>query len=278
MEELKKHIRDFYPFAKKRMGFNKPPTISLKQDEDNAKNVLGKTAYYDPESFSITLFVTGRHPKDILRSLAHELVHHTQNCEGEFDNVGEMGEGYAQTNPHLRDMEVKANRDGSMCLRDWEDSIKHRGEQTMAMNENKLRKAIRVALKKVISEGGGYTAKTDADGLPVMVPKEKKKEKKKEEKKEAVGEGYEAPITVSKRDKDKDEPVEEGKVEEEKEEVDVELEEGGRANRPENANQGEERRMTTSSAMREGKVKRVPIKEWYENNLYNKLIEQFARK
>jgi len=61
-----------------------------------------------------------------MRSLSHELVHHTQNCNGQFDEVGEneMGEGYAQNNDHLRNMESEAYEMGNLCFRDWEDSIK----------------------------------------------------------------------------------------------------------------------------------------------------------
>ena len=121
---LKSLIKQFMPFAQKQIGFEKPPRLFLKQDPENADNPLGKTAFYEPAQKSITLYTTGRHPKDILRSLGHELVHHKQNCEGKFDDVGEMGEGYAQTDPHLRQMEVEANRDGSMCLRDFEDTLK----------------------------------------------------------------------------------------------------------------------------------------------------------
>jgi hypothetical protein len=120
---LKNLIKQFMPFAQKHIGFEKPPRLFLKQDPTNAKDPLGKTAYYDPAEMSVTLYTTDRHPKDILRSLGHELVHHKQNCEGKFDDVGEMGEGYAQTNPHLRQMEVEANRDGSMCLRDFTDTL-----------------------------------------------------------------------------------------------------------------------------------------------------------
>jgi hypothetical protein len=120
---LKNLIKQFMPFAQKHIGFEKPPRLFLKQDPANAKDPLGKTAYYDPAEMSVTLYTTDRHPKDILRSLGHELVHHKQNCEGKFDDVGEMGEGYAQTNPHLRQMEVEANRDGSMCLRDFTDTL-----------------------------------------------------------------------------------------------------------------------------------------------------------
>ena len=43
---------------------------------------------------------------------------------GEFENAGEMGEGYAQNNPHMREMERQAYEIGNLCFRDWEDSIK----------------------------------------------------------------------------------------------------------------------------------------------------------
>ena len=106
------------------MGFEYPPKLFLRGDESNAQNPLGKTAFYDPQAKSITLYVTKRHPKDVMRSLSHELVHHSQNCRGDFNNVGEMGEGYAQNDEHLREMEREAYEIGNMCFRDWEDSLK----------------------------------------------------------------------------------------------------------------------------------------------------------
>jgi len=121
---LRDLIKQFIPFAQNHIGFEKPPRLFLRRDEDNATNPLGKTAFYEPGKKSITLYITGRHPKDILRSLGHELVHHKQNCDGKFSDNMETGEGYAQENPHLRQMEIEANRDGSMCLRDFEDGLK----------------------------------------------------------------------------------------------------------------------------------------------------------
>ena len=121
---LKPLIKQFMPFAQERMGFDRPPRLFLRQDTTNADNPLGKTAYYNPQEKSVTLYITGRHPKDVMRSLSHELVHHKQNCGGEFDDETEMGEGYAQNNPHLRGMESEAYEMGNMCFRDWEDSIK----------------------------------------------------------------------------------------------------------------------------------------------------------
>ena len=79
-------IKKFMPFAQKRMGFKKAPKLFLKNDSENAKNPLGKTAYYNPEEKSVTIYITDRHPKDVMRSLSHELVHHCQNCRGDFSN------------------------------------------------------------------------------------------------------------------------------------------------------------------------------------------------
>ena len=75
-------IREFYPYAKENMGFNKPCKVFLRENKENYSDPLGKTAYYAPDSMEIHLYTTGRHPKDVLRSFSHELVHHTQNCQG----------------------------------------------------------------------------------------------------------------------------------------------------------------------------------------------------
>ena len=123
-DTLQPLVDQFMPYARKRMGFNKMPRVFLRDDPQNAQNPLGKTAYYDPAQMSVTLYINGRHPKDVMRSLSHELVHHTQNCNGQFDNAGELGEGYAQNDEHLREMEREAYEQGNLVFRDWEDSIK----------------------------------------------------------------------------------------------------------------------------------------------------------
>lgn len=113
-----------YPYAQKRMGFDKPANIELIDDPENAKDPFGKTAYYDPEQESVFLYTSGRHVKDILRSLSHELVHHTQNCRGEFAGGVMTTEGYAQEDEHLREMEREAYEQGNLVFRDWEDEYK----------------------------------------------------------------------------------------------------------------------------------------------------------
>jgi hypothetical protein len=133
MSALTKMAKQFYPYAQEYLGFDKPATIVYQSDSENAQNPLGKTAQYNPSNYTVTLFVDGRHPKDLLRSLAHELVHHTQNCRGDLSpgKMGETGEGYAQIDGHLRDMEQEAY--ASMVMRDWEDQ--HKSKRHNNLNE-----------------------------------------------------------------------------------------------------------------------------------------------
>ena len=115
---------DLGHFAQERFGFKKPPMLNLVSDDDNANKPLGRTAYYDPQSMSVTIYTDNRHTKDMLRSLAHELVHHTQNENGMLNDSGYHGAGYAQKNKDLRQSEKEAYLKGNMCFRDWEDGLK----------------------------------------------------------------------------------------------------------------------------------------------------------
>ena len=121
---LEQFVDDFFPYSQKQLGFDKPATIRFESDQDNAGVMLGKTAYYDPESMEVVLYVDGRHPKDVMRSLSHELVHHAQNCRGDFTGQNNTGAGYAQEDPHLRKMEREAYTKGNLIFRDFEDLIK----------------------------------------------------------------------------------------------------------------------------------------------------------
>ena len=124
VEELSPLIDDLVSSIQDKIGFKSMPAITLQDDSDNAEVLLGKTAHYDPQNKIIVVYVTNRHPKDILRSIAHEFIHHGQNERGEFDKVGAVRNGYAQNDEHLRNMEKEAYLQGNMCFRDWEDGYK----------------------------------------------------------------------------------------------------------------------------------------------------------
>ena len=129
--------KQFLPYAQEKLGFDKPVSINLLSDPQNAKNPLGKTAYYDPSKLEVTVFVDKRHVKDILRSMSHELVHHTQNCRGEFDGGVNTGPGYAQEDGHMRKMEEEAYLEGQMLLRDFEDNLKKENQQMSEVRNKK---------------------------------------------------------------------------------------------------------------------------------------------
>jgi hypothetical protein len=100
-----------------------PKVIYAHDDEENAKDFFGKTAYYDPENLEIVLYTEGRHPKDIVRSFAHEMIHHIQNMEGRLGNVVTTN---TTEDEHLDKLEQEANLRGTMTFRNWTDSVKNK--------------------------------------------------------------------------------------------------------------------------------------------------------
>tara|TARA_R110000824_G_scaffold398330_1_gene602289 strand:+ start:1338 stop:3104 length:1767 start_codon:yes stop_codon:yes gene_type:complete len=148
LAELIQNINKFYPYAQEYLKFDRPVSLSLVSDPNNAKDTFGKTAYYNPNNDQITIFVDKRHPKDMIRSFSHELVHHAQNCRGEFDKDFVAGENYVEENDHLNLMEREAYEKGNMCLRYYESYLKKENKK-MSLNEETLRKAIREAIKRV---------------------------------------------------------------------------------------------------------------------------------
>ena len=117
-------MQQLVSFSQDRFGFENPPALFLNSDPSNASDPLGKTAYYDPENKEIHIYVDERHPKDIMRSISHELIHHVQNLRGDLSGNHYHGEGYAQKDEHMREMEREAYEQGNLCFRDFEDKLK----------------------------------------------------------------------------------------------------------------------------------------------------------
>ena len=146
-------MQSLYRSAKENLSFKPDATIVILEDGDNAANPLGKTAYYDPANHKISLYTQGRHVKDVMRSLAHELVHHAQNCRGQMAGGIATVDGYAQEDGHLREMEREAYETGNLIFRDWEDGIKYKSNNgslfsvgvstgEKLMNETKVSKSV----------------------------------------------------------------------------------------------------------------------------------------
>ncbi len=128
-KKYKKYFNSLLNHLKLELKLTKPVKINLIDDEENSKKVLGRTAGYVNETQQVHLFTSGRHIKDIMRSLAHELVHHRQNIRGEFNKQEKTKDGYAQEDPHLRKMEEEAYLKGNILFRDWEDNYKYRRDK-----------------------------------------------------------------------------------------------------------------------------------------------------
>ena len=92
------------------------PEIKINRDEANASNFFGKTAYYDPNVKEIVLFVEGRHPKDIVRSFVHEMIHHMQNLEGRLGNIGTTN---TNEDDDLLEIEKEAYLKGNITFRNF---------------------------------------------------------------------------------------------------------------------------------------------------------------
>lgn len=81
-------LDSFVSFASEKLGIKSLPNIRYKDDKDNYNSF----AAYHPGHKDISVTVNGRHPMDVFRSVAHELVHHSQNEFGRlYDGAGETG-------------------------------------------------------------------------------------------------------------------------------------------------------------------------------------------
>jgi len=160
-DKFKEATKSLMSYCREQMGYDNDPDVHYVTDNDNANNMLGYTAHYQPDKKVVTVYISNRHPKDVLRSLAHELVHHSQNCRGDLQN-SQTEEGYAQKDPHMRKMEEEAYLKGNMMFRDWEDSCK---AQNMILpsriGENKMSEQ----LNNLIAEK--VKAKLEEEGIQV---------------------------------------------------------------------------------------------------------------
>ena len=127
VEQTKPQLKDYITSLTEYMldnGMNiEPlPEVKLRKDEANASNFFGKTAYYDPNAREIVLYTLGRHDKDIVRSYAHEMIHHMQNLQGTLHNIQTQD---TTADSKLLELEKEAYTLGNITFRNWEDNLKN---------------------------------------------------------------------------------------------------------------------------------------------------------
>lgn len=164
---------DFIKFLVKKLDMKTLPANIKFADGDYAAQQL-TFGTYNPNSDEIVIVKGNRHPVDVLRTLAHELVHHKQREDGKELN-GEDGS----------DTENEANAMAGECMREYRTlrpEIFNMGPWGFHTNmeERKLDKIVRAAKTGVpqrIDEQyvDGYTAIMLVSVLQKLSPDNRKK-------------------------------------------------------------------------------------------------------
>ena len=121
IRDLTKYYLSKYPNIKQL-----PKVIFKHKDSKNAKDFFGKTAYYDPNSMTIVLYTEGRHPKDIVRSFSHEMIHHIQNIEGRLHDITTTN---TTEDSDLQNLEKEAYLNGNISFRNWTDLVQEKKQK-----------------------------------------------------------------------------------------------------------------------------------------------------
>ena len=267
-------IEKYFPYAQENLRFDQPVSIYLESDLKNSHNPLGKTAHYEPNNMAITIYVDGRHPKDIMRSVSHELTHHAQNCAGHFENLGPTEEGYAQKDPHLRKMEEDAYLRGNLVFRDWENSFNLKENVKMKVNEETLKNIIQSALQQVFEdkkeeEAIAITQEVEEAAKPDFLDLDKDGDKEESMK--------DAADSIEEADDTEDNPVETTINEASADEDSFACEEGEVYN--ENSEECEDAGAEEApSPAAERTTQKESLDTWYQGTLYEKLLKEWTKK
>jgi hypothetical protein len=156
IKELTQHMID------KGMNIVPLPKVIFKHgDAENAKQFLGKTAYYKPKTMEIVLYTEGRHPKDIVRSFSHEMIHHIQNLEGRI-GTGDIKTTNTNEDDYLEGIEREAYEEGNITFRNWSDSLREKkSKDPFGLN------AYAMELARLREEETEYTIYCDMDSVLV---------------------------------------------------------------------------------------------------------------
>lgn len=115
------YIKDLLNFMADK-GFTKKPFPKIVLKNNKQDGLFIKTGYYSPDTKTVCLFINGRHPKDVLRSLAHEMIHHMQNMEGRLSEGTYSGEEIIN-DEKLEKLEAEAYMKGNISFRRWTETV-----------------------------------------------------------------------------------------------------------------------------------------------------------
>jgi hypothetical protein len=103
-------LHDFVRFAAEDLGLKTLPKFDFRFD--NSKSLQHKSfGGYQPGGEHITITVKNRHIMDVCRTLAHELVHYSQDLKKELEDDDAGATGSPQEN--------EANARAAVIMRNW---------------------------------------------------------------------------------------------------------------------------------------------------------------
>ena len=123
--DIHKYIESYLDFLE-REGYEINPRPAIELNNEKQGMVMIKTGYYDPDQQKVVIFTDGRHPKDILRSFAHEMVHHMQNLHNKNMDWGRGGD--LKDDKVLWALEGEAYHVGNILFRMWTEELKRTHE------------------------------------------------------------------------------------------------------------------------------------------------------
>lgn len=107
-------------------GYTVKPFPKIILDDRNQNGVFVSTGYFDPDAKGIRLFIHNRHPKDVLRTFAHELIHWKQDKDGAIAKSGYSGDKITEDKKLIK-LEEEAYLKGNIAFRSWTEEEQRKG-------------------------------------------------------------------------------------------------------------------------------------------------------
>ena len=108
-KEFDGHLKSFMKFTADKLGFEELPEVIYKEPDDHGEQP--SFGGYSPGDKKMVVMTKNRHPMDIFRTVAHELVHHKQNLDGR------LGKDIKQEGSTGSDIENEANSEAGKVMR-----------------------------------------------------------------------------------------------------------------------------------------------------------------
>lgn len=127
-KEFNNILKDFVDYSSNLMGVEKP-YVRYKTDKGEGQPSFGG---YAPQSKTLTVYTKNRHPMDILRTVAHEMVHHKQNEDGR------LGKDIEKEGATGSDIENEANLEAGKIMRWFGKANPHLFDKSHVIESNAI--------------------------------------------------------------------------------------------------------------------------------------------